>query len=151
LKKKTNNNAWHWNFRYWLETGMHLSSTKEIEKHIKSFWNILEYIILFKLLNMLFTNIHMLSLVEQELPTPPTSSTCVHPIVVVGFVLLDLVDHCLSFCPFSFGHCVVCCSSNYGFWIPLWYLQTLLSTNKPQKSILYQKSMRKIRHKIKQI
>jgi hypothetical protein len=67
------------------------------------------------------------------------------------FVLLDLVDHCLSFCPFSFGHCVVCCSSNYGFWLPLWYLQTLLSTNKPQKSILYQKSMRKIRQKIKQI
>jgi hypothetical protein len=24
------------------------------------------------------------------------------------------VDYCLSFCPFSFGHCVVC-SSNYGF------------------------------------
>ena len=25
------------------------------------------------------------------------------------------VDRCLSFCPFSFGHCVVCPSSNYGF------------------------------------
>jgi hypothetical protein len=23
------------------------------------------------------------------------------------------VDRCLSFCPFSFGHCVVCCSSIY--------------------------------------
>ena len=23
------------------------------------------------------------------------------------------VDHCLSFCPFSFGHCVVCSSSIY--------------------------------------
>jgi hypothetical protein len=32
----------------------------------------------------------------------------------------------LSFCPFSFGHCVVCSSSIYGFWLPLWYLQTLL-------------------------
>ena len=27
-------------------------------------------------------------------------------------------------CTFSFGHCVVC-SSIYGFWLPLWYLQTL--------------------------
>jgi hypothetical protein len=37
------------------------------------------------------------------------------------------VDRCLSFCTFSFGHCVVC-SSIYGFWLPLWYLQTLPNT-----------------------
>jgi hypothetical protein len=37
------------------------------------------------------------------------------------------VDRCLSFCTFSFGHCVVCSSSLYGFWLPLWYLQTLLN------------------------
>jgi len=36
------------------------------------------------------------------------------------------VDRCLSFCPFSCGHCIVCSSSIYGFWLPLWYLQTLL-------------------------
>jgi hypothetical protein len=36
-------------------------------------------------------------------------------------------DRCLSFCIFSFGHCVVCSSSIYGFWLSLWYLQTLLS------------------------
>ena len=24
----------------------------------------------------------------------------------------------------SCGHCIVCYSSNYGFWLPLWYLQT---------------------------
>jgi hypothetical protein len=36
------------------------------------------------------------------------------------------VDHCLSFCPFYFGHCVVCSSSIYGFWLLLWYLQALL-------------------------
>jgi hypothetical protein len=29
-------------------------------------------------------------------------------------------------CSFSFGHCVVCSSSIYGIWLPLWYLQTLL-------------------------
>ena len=36
------------------------------------------------------------------------------------------VDRCLSFCTFSFGHCVVCSSSIYGFWLPLWCLQTLI-------------------------
>jgi hypothetical protein len=36
------------------------------------------------------------------------------------------VDRCLSFCTFSFGHCVVCPSSIYGFWLPLWYHQILL-------------------------
>jgi hypothetical protein len=36
------------------------------------------------------------------------------------------VDRCLSFCTFSFGHCVVCSSSICRFWLPLWYLRTLL-------------------------
>jgi hypothetical protein len=31
-----------------------------------------------------------------------------------------------SFCPFSFGHCVVYPSSIYGSRLPLWYLQALL-------------------------
>jgi hypothetical protein len=60
-------------------------------------------------------------------------STWVHPRFLVGFVLLDLqfymyvfVDRCLSFCTFSFGHCVVCSSSIYGFWLSLWYLQSRL-------------------------
>ena len=30
-------------------------------------------------------------------------------------------------CPFSFGHCIVCPSSIYGFWLPIWYLQILPS------------------------
>jgi hypothetical protein len=43
--------------------------------------------------------------------------------------VLCFVDRCFSFCPFSFGHCVVCSSSfghcvvcsslNYGFWLPV--------------------------------
>ena len=37
------------------------------------------------------------------------------------------VDRGLSFCSFSFGHCVVCSSSIYIFWLPLWYLQTHLA------------------------
>jgi len=35
------------------------------------------------------------------------------------------VDRCFSFCLFSFAQCVVCSSSIYGLWLPLWYLQTL--------------------------
>ena len=37
--------------------------------------------------------------------------------VLVGFTLFNI--------PFSFGHCIVC-PSIYGFWLPLWYLQTIL-------------------------
>ena len=37
------------------------------------------------------------------------------------------VDRCLSSCPFSLDHCVVCPSSIYGFWLSLWYLQTFFS------------------------
>ena len=36
------------------------------------------------------------------------------------------VDRCLSFCPFPFGHCVVCSSSIYGFLLPFLYIQFLL-------------------------
>ena len=35
------------------------------------------------------------------------------------------VDRWLSFCTFSFGHCVAYSSSIYVFWLLLWYLQTL--------------------------
>ena len=31
----------------------------------------------------------------------------------------------LCVCVVAFGYCVVCSSSIYGFWLPLWYLQTL--------------------------
>ena len=40
------------------------------------------------------------------------------------------VDSCLSFYTFSFGHCIVCSSSTYEFWLPLWYLQTPLMKRK---------------------
>ena len=63
------------------------------------------------------------------------SSTWVHSWFLVGvrgtlFLVLCVcfVDRCLSFCEFSFGHCVVCSSSIYGFWLLLWYPKTLLST-----------------------
>ena len=72
-------------------------------------------------------------LVEQELLTllehlssPPVFSGVRVTRSLVLYVCF--VDRCLSFCTFSFGHCVVCSSSIYGFWLPLWYLQTLLWT-----------------------
>ena len=70
-------------------------------------------------------------LVEQELLTLPEHLSS--PPIFSGFcVTWSLVlcvyfeDHCLSFFHFSFGHCVICPSSIYGFWLYLWYLQTLL-------------------------
>jgi len=47
------------------------------------------------------------------------------------------VNRCLFFCTFSFGHCVVCSSPMYGFWLPLWYLQTLLITHQSYYSHHY--------------
>jgi hypothetical protein len=77
------------------------------------------------------TRLTRVPLVEQELLTLPEhlSSPPVFTGVRVTWSLVlyvCLVDCCLSFCTFSFGHCVVCSSSIYGFWLPLWYLQTLL-------------------------
>jgi hypothetical protein len=40
-------------------------------------------------------------------------------------VYVCVVDRCLSFYTFSLGHCVVCSSLVYEFWLPIRYLQTL--------------------------
>ena len=71
------------------------------------------------------------SLVEQKLLTlqeHPSSPLVFSGVRVTRSLVLYVcfVDRCLSLCTFSFGHCVVCSSSIYGFWLPLWYLQTLL-------------------------
>jgi hypothetical protein len=75
--------------------------------------------------------IRRVPLVEKELLTlpehlssPPVfSGVSVTPSLVV---CVCFVDRCLSFCTFSFGHCVLCSSSKYEFWLPLWYFQNLL-------------------------
>ena len=47
---------------------------------------------------------------------------------IFSYIYICFVDGCLTFCSFSFGQfCVVCFSSIYGFWLPLWYLQTRLA------------------------
>ena len=69
-----------------------------------------------------------LPLVEQQLLTLPehmSSSPVFNGVRVTQSLVLCIcfVDRCLSFCTFSFGHCVVCSSLIYWFWLPLWYLQ----------------------------
>jgi hypothetical protein len=84
----------------------------------------------------IITVIHLLtrrvSLVKQELLSLPehlSSPPVFSGVRVTRSLVLYVcfVDRCLFFCTFSFGHCVVCSSSIYGFWLPLWYLQTLLN------------------------
>ena len=58
-----------------------------------------------------------------KLNGPSLNGVCVTRSLVL---YVCFVNRCLSFCTFSFDHCVVC-SSIYGFWLPLWYLQTLLA------------------------
>jgi hypothetical protein len=70
-------------------------------------------------------------LVEQELLTPPKhlrSPPVFSGVRVTRSLVLSVcfVDRCFTCCTFSFGHWVVCFSSIYGFWLPLWYPQTLL-------------------------
>ena len=70
-------------------------------------------------------------LVEQELLTFPEhlSSPPVFSGVRVNrslILYICFVDRCLSFSTFSFVHCAICSFSIYGFWLLLWYLQTLL-------------------------
>ena len=72
-------------------------------------------------------------LVEQELLTFPehlSSPPVFSGVRITRSLVLYVcfVYRCLPFCTFSFGHCVVCSSSIYGFWLSFWYLQTLLTT-----------------------
>jgi hypothetical protein len=51
---------------------------------------------------------------------------------VKHYVLLynfKMTPYILNVKYFSFGYCVVCSSSIYGFWLPHWYLQTLIKVN----------------------
>ena len=64
----------------------------------------------------------LLTLPQHLSPPPVFSGVRVTRSLVL---CVCFVDRCLSFCTFSVGHCVVC-SSIYKFWLPLWYLQTLL-------------------------
>jgi hypothetical protein len=64
--------------------------------------------------------------------TVPFKSNSVQPFIsgiraaqyLIFCVVLAIVCHLLYF---SCGHCVVCPSLIYSFWLHLWYLQTLLT------------------------
>jgi hypothetical protein len=70
----------------------------------------------------------LLTLAEHLSSPPVFSEVRVTPSLVL---YICFVDRCLSFCTCSSGHFVVC-SSIYGFWLPLWYLQTLLKDTKEE-------------------
>ena len=70
-----------------------------------------------------------MSLVQHELLTLPehlSSPPVFSGVRVTRSLYVCFVCRCLSFCNFSFNHCVVCSSSIYRFWLPLRYLQTFL-------------------------
>ena len=69
------------------------------------------------------------SLVEQELHTFQEHLNSLP--VFSGVRVIRSLVLCVIFCRslfvlFSFRHCIVCPSSIYGFWLPVWYLQAIL-------------------------
>ena len=79
---------------------------------------------------------------ERKLPTLPEHLSSPPVFSGVGVtrslvLCVCFVDHCLSFCAFSFGYCVVCSSSIYGLSSPLWYIQTLLINTRKQCNICH--------------
>ena len=63
---------------------------------------------------LLLVNQELLTLPEHLSSPPVFSEVCVTRSLVL-YTCICFVDHCLSFCTFSFSHCVVCSSSIYGF------------------------------------
>ena len=87
---------------------------------------------------IVFANIHKVPPVEQKLLTLPEhlSSPLVFSVVRVNRSLVlcvCFVDRCFSF---FFWPLCVCPSSIYGFWLPVWYLQTLLNIKTVNKTII---------------
>ena len=78
---------------------------------------------------------------SAHLPENPSSPAVFSGVCVTRSLVLCacFVNRCLFVCTFSFGHCVVCSSSTCWFWLPLWYLQTLLNvfTCSPYNFICY--------------
>jgi hypothetical protein len=74
------------------------------------------------------------SLMEQELCTLPkhlSSPPVFSGVRVTPSLVLYVcsVDCYLYFWTFPLGHCGVCCSSIYGFWLPLWFLSDTRCVN----------------------
>ena len=98
-------------------------------KHFRSFprsWLITGFVT--KLKRRVLLVEHELLTLPEHLRSPPVFSGVRVTRSLALYVCF--VDRCLSFCTFSFGHCVVCSSSIYRFWLPLWYLHTPIISNK---------------------
>lgn len=76
--------------------------------------------------NIYITSCRLLSIRDKNFPTGVRTAlfllvSCGSIFIFLGSVIY--VDLCfsffLSFCLFSFGHCIVCSSLNYCFWLPL--------------------------------
>jgi hypothetical protein len=80
-----------------------------------------ESMLLIRIIQNILTRLtRRVPLVEQELLTLPwhlSSPTIFSGVRVTRSLVLCVcfVDRCLSFCTFSFGHCIVCSSSIYRF------------------------------------
>ena len=76
--------------------------------------------------------------VKQELLTLKEWGSCCSICIFLCNVLL------IVFCPLSFGHCIVCRSSIYGFWLCLGYLQTFLQNAAINSSQIINHSIRPV-------
>jgi hypothetical protein len=116
-------------------------------EHHQPSWclNVQRYISLMTFSFMIYHRVTRLtrrvSLMEQELPTLPehlSSPPVFSGVRVTRSLVLYVcfVDRCLFFCTFSFGHCVVCSSSIYGFWMfhnNPWILKKKILDSKTKK------------------
>ena len=77
-------------------------------------------------------DIFILSVIQHTYRYVLSKSSHIYKVYIIlykrwSLVLWCFVDRCLSFCTFSFGHCVVCSSLIYGVCLHLWYLQILFT------------------------
>jgi len=109
----------------WTVSHFYFYSDFILYKHTQKPWQLRSWLITRFVTTCRLTR--RVSLVEQELLTLPEHLSS-PPVFSRDHVTRSLVlyvcfvDHCLSFCTFSVGHCVVYSSSIYRFWLPLWYL-----------------------------
>ena len=80
-------------------------------------WNIMTSLLVYDQLLQVWDIMTSLLVYDQLLPNIYKYTLVFH--VTWSLVwCVCLVDHCLSFCTFSFGHCLVCSSLIYRFWLP---------------------------------
>ena len=100
------------------------------------------FVLLPYLLSLYCLSFYLRLLITSLVSSSFSLSFCPFSFVIVLSVLLFTASDYLFgifkplfvLLPFSFCHCIVCPSSIYGFWLPLWYLQTFLATKNKIKT-----------------